>query len=309
MKKLLLTFLIVVIILIGWYASKKSPTSNLDKIPDETSESDPRNTTYIIDGKAVTLIDGSARESAAPGSASTIITKYFGNELKTDLNNDNREDVVSIITQETGGSGNFFYVVAALNTEAGWIGSHATLLGDRIAPQTTILSQKPDHKNVIVVNYADRRPDEPMSTPPSQGKSLYLKLDPESLQFGEVDANFSGEADPNIMSLNMKTWTWIDTTFSNNVVVQPNNPDAFTLTFNDDGNFSATTDCNSMGGTYEVKSNNITFGQIASTLMYCEDSQEQDFSSMLNEVQSFSFTNKGELILKLQANKGSVTLR
>ena len=45
--------------------------------------------------------------------------------------------------------------VAALNTEAGWIGSQTTLLGDRIAPQTTELSQNPNHKNVIVVNYAD----------------------------------------------------------------------------------------------------------------------------------------------------------
>lgn len=130
---------------------------------------------------------------AAPDSASIIRTQYFGNEFGTDLNNDEREDVVFLLTQETGGSGIFYYVVAAVATERGYVGSDGFLLGDRIAPQTIELSPNPRHKNVVVVNYAERGATEPMTTPPSIAKSLYLKLDTTSMQWGIVEPNFEGE--------------------------------------------------------------------------------------------------------------------
>jgi hypothetical protein len=45
------------------------------------------------------------------------------------------------------------------------------LLGDRVAPQDVWI-----RNGVVVVNYADRRPEEPMAAPPSVGKSNYLTL-------------------------------------------------------------------------------------------------------------------------------------
>lgn len=309
MKKLLILLLVLLIIFVGWYVSKDLPASEEETQSITNNQPGPRDATYLIDNRSVTLVDGYSKESLAPDSAATITTKYFGNEVETDLNNDGREDVVFLITEETGGSGTFYYVVAALNTETGWIGSQAVLLGDRIAPQTTEVSQNPRHQNVIVVNYADRLPGETMTTAPSQGKSLYLKLDPTTLQFGQVEANFEGEADPGVMSLDMKTWTWIQTIYSNDSKITPNNPNAFTITFKTDGNFEATTDCNSISGTYELENNNLTFGAMATTRKFCESSQEQDFLAMLSEVKSFSFTNKGELVLNLNSNQDFTTLR
>ena len=67
-------------------------------------------------------------------------------------------------------------------------------MGSRIAPQTTNVSMNSKHKNVIVVNYADRNPGEPMTTRPSLGKSAYLKLDAETMQWGIVVADFEGES-------------------------------------------------------------------------------------------------------------------
>ncbi len=148
----------------------------------------------MIDGKRVQLVNGVSEVEAAPGSAAKIVTRYFGNELSTDLNNDGRNDVVFIITQVSGATGVFYYAVAALNTEAGIQGSDGYLLGDRIAPQTTELSPNPAHKNVIVVNYADRASGEPMTTLPSVGKSVYLKLDVPNMQWGIVEPNFEGES-------------------------------------------------------------------------------------------------------------------
>ncbi len=139
----------------------------------DKSEEDYKNIEYLIEG-------GNAH--------------YFGYELKTDLDADGDEDVVFIVTQELGGSGTFFYAVAALKTDHGYVGSDGYLLGDRIAPQSTEVSPNPRHKNVIVVNYADRAVGEPMTTPPSVGKSVYLKIDSASMRWGIVEPNFEGES-------------------------------------------------------------------------------------------------------------------
>lgn len=155
---------------------------------------DYKNGTYMIDGQPVTLVNGTAETEAAPGSASKIVTKYFGNELKTDLDGDGREDVAFILTQNTGGSGTFYYAVAARNTKKGYVGSDGYLLGDRIAPQSTNVSINARHKYVVVFNYADRAAGEPMSAQPSVGKSTYLKLVPETMQWAIVEPNFEGES-------------------------------------------------------------------------------------------------------------------
>lgn len=155
---------------------------------------DHKNAAYTIHSQKVQLKDGFAETEAVPGSVSKVVTQYFGNELNTDLDNDRREDVVFLLTQQTGGSGTFYYAVAALNTENGFIGSDGYLLGDRIAPQTINVSPNPRHKNVVVVNYADRLPGDPMTARPSVGKSVYLKLNPSTMQWGIVVPDFEGES-------------------------------------------------------------------------------------------------------------------
>lgn len=155
--------------------------------------SDYKNIAYAIGGRQVLLKGGLAESAAAPGSAGKVVTRYFGNELRTELNNDGMEDVVFILTQETGGGGIFYYAVAALKTAEGYIGSDGYLLGDRIAPQTIEESKNANHKNVIVVNYADRAPAEPMTAAPSVGKGVWLKLDPQTMQWGVVVKDFEGE--------------------------------------------------------------------------------------------------------------------
>ena len=269
---------------------------------------DLKNTTYSIDGTLVTLLDGSSEEGI-PGSTQKTVTNYFGNEVRTDLNNDGREDIVFLLTQNTGGTGTFFYVVAALNTEEGFKGSEGFFLGDRIAPQTTEISEDPGHQNVIIVNYMDRDEKQPMSEEPSVGKSIWLKLDTETLQFGEVVRDFEGEANPEIMTLDMKSWKWVKTAYNNDIEIVPREENAFVLSFMKDGAVSIATDCNAMGGSYQVGGNNITFGSMTSTEMYCEGSQEQEFSKMLGEVESFFFTEKGELVFDLKFDSGTSIFR
>jgi heat shock protein HslJ len=223
----------------------------------------------------------------------------------TDLDGDGDEDVIFLVTQETGGSGTFYYVVAALNTELGYVGSEGLLLGDRIAPQTT----EKGRGNIVIINYADRAPDESFAMPPSVGKSIWLLLDPETLQFGEVEQNFEGEADSSRMSLNMKTWVFVSALYNDGREIAPEEEGVFTLTFEDGNRFSAETDCNNMGGGYRTEGSMISFSEIISTKMYCEGSKESEFAELLTNAAVYSFTSRGELILDLKFDSGSAMFR
>ncbi len=131
----------------------------------------PLNATYIIDGKPVTLLNGRAEESAAPGSAAKVQTMVFGEPIKGDLNNDNIQDAAVILVQNSGGSGTFYYVAVAVNTGNEAVGTNAILMGDRIAPQTEEI-----RNGQLIVNYADRNQGEPMTARPSLGVSKYLNV-------------------------------------------------------------------------------------------------------------------------------------
>lgn len=296
----------VVVVLVAGFFILNSYIYN-EKQADTTA--DYKNAEYVIEERRVKLEDGFAETEAAPGSASKITTRYFGNELATDLNGDSRKDVVFLLTQETGGSGTFYYVVAALSVEGGYVGSEAYLLGDRIAPQTVELSRNPNHENVIVVNYADRAPGEPMTVQPTVGKSVLLKLDPNALQFGVVEQDFEGEVDPSRMSLTMKDWTWISALYNDGRSVEPRESGRFTLSFTDNGRFSATTDCNGVSGSYSADESSISFGGIAMTKMFCEDSQETDFLQLLEGAQLYHFTSRGELVFDLKFDSGTAMFR
>lgn len=268
---------------------------------------DFKNATYVIDGNVVTLVDGVSEIAILPDSNIVLKTetRYFGNEVVMDLNADGRDDFVFLLTQNTGGTGLFYYVAGALNTEEGYVGTEAVFLGDRIAPQTT---EKGDN-GIVLVNYADRKPGEPFTAQPSVGKSIWLKLDIGSMQFGEVVQNFEGEADPSRMTLGMKKWVWISALYNDGREIVPKKTEDFTISFGNDGRFSATTDCNIVGGNYAVKDNQITFGKMISTKMYCESSQESEFTGLITNSTSFHFTSRGELILDLKFDNGTVTFR
>ena len=159
-----------------------------------TGTADYRDAEYTLGGQRVKLEHGVSETEAAPGSASKTTTRYFGNDLRADLDGDGREDVAFLLTQEPGGSGSFFYVVAALNTDHGYVGSDGYLLGDRVAPRSLVASANPGQKNVVIVNYADRVAGEPMTSPPTVGTSAYLKLDPATMRWGIVEPDPAGEA-------------------------------------------------------------------------------------------------------------------
>jgi len=163
MKKAITIWVVVAVIVASgaWYWISRGPAAP----------------TFLIEGQPVTLVDGRAETPVAPGSASKVVTQYFGNVATGDLNGDGAPDVAFLLTQDSGGSGTFYYVVATLVDEDGrYQGTNAVLLGDRIAPQTTEIRD-----GMLIVNYAERRPSEPMTTQPSLGVSKYLRVEGTTL--------------------------------------------------------------------------------------------------------------------------------
>jgi heat shock protein HslJ len=119
-------------------------------------------------------------------------------------------------------------------------------------------------------------------------------------------------ADPDSTTLEMHTWTWVETAYNNDTVKRPNVPnekEAFTLTFAD-GRVQGTTDCNGFSGAYTTDGHKIRFDdKMAMTKMYCEGSQETEFVKMLLEVRSYFLTSKGQLILEIKFDSGVMKFR
>lgn len=316
MKNILIGVVLCAVVLIGavmvWQQSLVGvPVVTPEPVATSTATTtasigSPKNATYTIEGVPVTLINGTAETPAATGSAEIIATNYFGNEVAYDFNNDGQLDTAFILTQSTGGTGVFYYVVAALSFPDGYHGSAGFRLGDRIAPQGTRLSTEQGRVGVIEVTYADRAPGESFAVAPSVGKSMLLKFDPATMQFGTVEAHFEGEANPSVMKLTDKKWQWVRINYTDGRVFVPKKSTAFSLAFGTDGTVSGTTDCNSLGGPYTTAgTSTLTFGAMAMTMMYCEGSEEGVFADLLGQIETYTFTSKGELLLGLKKASGT----
>ena len=306
MNKIFIAIILGIIAVSGiWYlmVNQALEAENLNNNAEKLNSS-PLNTTYLIEGEEFTLIDGLAEKEISKGSATKNSVSVFGEPAFGDIDGDGDDDAVLLLVNNSGGSGMFYYAAIAANIDGKYQGTDTIFLGDRIAPQNFSIDD-----GRAKINYAERKPGEAMIAQPSVGKSLHLQFDKETLRLIEVAVDFAGEANPEMMTLYMKPWTWIKTTYNDDTEIIPEDEGDFVLTLNEDKTFSATTDCNAMRGSYEVEGSQISFGPIASTKMFCEGSQEQEFSATLEEAVSFSFTGRGELIFDLKLDSGSATFR
>lgn len=157
----------------------ESPTITSE--PEQAVEpgNDPLNATYSIDGQNINLVNG-INEEQIPNSSTNISTKNFSEPIYGELNesiNDSGEDATFILVQDPGGSGTFYYVVASISTDEGYLGTNGILLGDRIAPQTQEILEDGN----IVVNYAERAGGESMAEEPTGAVSRYFKVEGSEL--------------------------------------------------------------------------------------------------------------------------------
>jgi hypothetical protein len=182
MKKIILwslgTVVIVFLVIVatGTYRFK---FTNDDILIEPASILNYKNGTYNIDGQKITLKDGYFSSAETKD-----VVRFFGNEISGDFNNDGVLDEVFLLTKDSQGSGVFYYVSAMVSSGKKFVGTNALLLGDRIAPQTTEFS---DGK--IIVNFADRLPEQSFTSPPSNGISKYFVIEGTELKVAPSKLN------------------------------------------------------------------------------------------------------------------------
>lgn len=121
---------------------------------------------------------------------------------------------------------------------------------------------------------------------------------------GKLPAGSQAPGDPKLL---VGTWMWQKTVMSNGTVITPKKPDIFALTLTADGKASGKTDCNGFGGEYTVGSDGIfSFGPFMSTQMFCQGSQETDFSGPLAKANKYSLDAKGNLTIGVDGGAGTV---
>lgn len=131
---------------------------------------DPANAAFLIESEEARLKDGQAR---VPSGA----VAYAGYGAAGDLNSDGTDDYVFWVTSDGGGSGTFYYVVAALSGDSGYATTDAVFVGDRIQPEATSIG---DGSGAFEITYLDRGENEPMSAAPTVRVTKTLRAVPEN---------------------------------------------------------------------------------------------------------------------------------
>lgn len=184
--QLLRNYSVSLLILLGLAAcapASESPdpvaqgTSSTDRTSMAQGKPDPLNATYVIDGQPVTLVDGQVEHPVAPDSAMTERVYVWGEPVYGDLDGDGDGDAIVVLVQQTGGSGTFVYVAAAVQKAGRYTGSEAVFLGDRIdMPLATI-----DH-GILQVRFLDRPSEASFAEAPTVKRVLRAKLEGKKLR-------------------------------------------------------------------------------------------------------------------------------
>ena len=148
--------------------------AKFESTPSETAAlpaNTPAYASYLIENDWIQLDNGFAEWPAAPGSASKVRVSLFGETFYGEINKNEKDDAVLFLTYSGGGSGNFYYIAAALQEKGHFRGTNGILLGDRIAEPTTTVQN-----GLVTVKYLDRKHDEPMAAEPSVLQTRYFIL-------------------------------------------------------------------------------------------------------------------------------------
>ncbi|MEN9881129.1 MAG: hypothetical protein RLZZ308_312 [Candidatus Parcubacteria bacterium] len=127
--------------------------------------------------------------------------------------------------------------------------------------------------------------------------TLTYSDDTFSLQVGDYTEEKQLSVIPT-SSLVGTSWFWLSAT-EKNKIIQSANKEQFILSF-DETTMNSTTDCNTLHSTYILEQQTLAFGPIASTMKFCENSQEALYSTLLQKTSRF--TVKGSQLVLTTSN-------
>lgn len=106
------------------------------------------------------------------------------------------------------------------------------------------------------------------------------------------------------------TGEWILISYGDATNPTPSLPDVETsINFNEDGTFGGSVGCNSFGADYKVDGDQITFGSIVSTMMFCNEisTQESAVLVILTD-KTVSFTVNGDQLTLTSTDGASIVV-
>lgn len=117
------------------------------------------------------------------------------------------------------------------------------------------------------------------------------------------DVGTAGEVSED--GLTGRVWVFADAATPEGGVFRPKVAGAFTVRFEADGTVAMGTDCNNASGEYTVSGDSLAVKNIASTMMYCEGSEESSFLSLVASIERYALTD-GALRLILAGGVGEM---
>lgn len=180
----------IILVLLRLAGFRSGAPGDIDLLQDSAAH-EVKNLSVSVEGATFGLIDGKAEIEIAPGSATKNKLSIFGEPVFGDLDDDGDDDAAMLLANDPGGSGTFYYAVLAIKYDTAYQSTNALLLGDRIAPQT-----KEIRDGRALFNFAERRADEPVTTRPSIGRSVWIRYDKSTGLIDELVGGIEGGADP-----------------------------------------------------------------------------------------------------------------
>lgn len=212
-----------------------------------------------------------------------------------DLNGDDVEDAVVVLTENSGGSGNFVYLAAVVN-DLGVLKNIATIfLGDRVSPSLVEITDQQ-----IVVEMLTHSSADPLCCPTLEVRNTYaLKWTLETVN----TETLSEGAMPDVL----QNSNWVATGILVNGEMTTSPVDSQVTALFADGQMSGQSACNRYAATYTLQDDTgIVFTPFLSTKMACEpdrNQRENEFFTALQEVTDYRYT---ETTLELLDANGNV---
>lgn len=307
---------------LGLKKDKVENTDHANTVANDLPKPDVQNMTYRIEGNYFTLVDGvypnassflpkgsnNGSNSALPdeGSPSTgsngevlSVNKkvtIVGESAYGDIDEDGDIDAaVSLLVHDNETNEDLYYASLVMNNENEDTSTSAVLLGDNIAPESIVINN-----SEATYEFLDNEPNQPTDSSPTEEEVVVVDYNEETEDITQVEGGGGGGVDISEIpiserTVDMKSWLWLYTHRANGPQTTPESFQKFTLNLTSQNTFTASADCNVVGGTYSAENGVITFNALQGDL-YCSRSEEGYFWEIIDKSDTYSFNDNNQLI-------------
>lgn len=168
---------------------------------------------------------------------------------------------------------------------------------------TDSLNTESDEKKYVDIPITSKTNQDPTTNPKNNG-TLSALPPTDRGEFSIGIATGTGTMPMVENGLN-GTWVWQKTILNDETIIMPKKIGEFTLSFKEDKRVNGETDCNNFSGSYYFDNmGNINFGPLATTMMYCDGSEEKIFTNFINKSKRYEINSSGNLILFFSDGSG-----